>query len=382
MLPAILAALLLAPPAAKAPPVRGRPAPAPARVAAFSPAVLELAPGETFPVELFVPSPTGKAFQGRLKYLAGKGLEVAADPRWKGQVPPWGAKTFPRVTATPAAAAGEISLVAELQGGGKATLTVRVAVPTAEPVPGERQLAVKVTNPFSSRPLFGRVRVSNPDRFLQDVTAREFKIAAGQVGEVLFPLPGAAPAEGETYDFTVRLETYQGYRFQRTYPLSFPTQTARRSPVQGVTRMSVAEKLKEMGLELPVVNPGKLAPAVRTGNLVYTSGSTSKITGKVGGAVTVEQGYTAAREAILGCLASAQWLVGDLGKVTRVVKILGMVNCAEGFSNTPAVIHGATDTLVELFGKERGWHARSAIGVYQLPGDAAVEIELIVEVQD
>ena len=119
---------------------------------------------------------------------------------------------------------------------------------------------------------------------------------------------------------------------------------------------------------------------MRTGNLVYTSGATSQITGKVGDTVTVEEGYEAARQAILGCLGSVQWLIGDLEKVTRVVKILGMVNCAAGFSNTPAVIHGATDTLIELFGKERGWHARSAIGVYQLPGDAAVEIELIVEV--
>jgi enamine deaminase RidA (YjgF/YER057c/UK114 family) len=65
-----------------------------------------------------------------------------------------------------------------------------------------------------------------------------------------------------------------------------------------------------------------------------------------------------------------------------VVKLLGLVNCAEGFSNTPAVINGATETLVEVFGKEKGWHARSAIGVYQLPGDAAVEIEMIVEVAD
>ena len=146
--------------------------------------------------------------------------------------------------------------------------------------------------------------------------------------------------------------------------------------------MGIASKLKELGLELPTVTPGKLAPAVRTGNLVYTSGATSAITGKVGADVTVEQGYEAARQAIVGCLASAQWLIGDLDKVTRVVKILGMVNCAEGFSNTPAVIHGATDTLVEVFGKEKGWHARSAIGVYQLPGDAAVEIELIVEIAD
>lgn len=146
--------------------------------------------------------------------------------------------------------------------------------------------------------------------------------------------------------------------------------------------MGAADRLKQSGIEVPAASPGKLAPAVRTGNLVYTSGATSRITGKVGGEVTVEQGYEAARQAILGCLGSVEWLIGDLDKVTRVVKLLGMVNCAEGFSNTPAVIHGATDTLIEIFGQEIGWHARSAIGVYQLPGDAAVEIELIVEIRD
>jgi enamine deaminase RidA (YjgF/YER057c/UK114 family) len=140
--------------------------------------------------------------------------------------------------------------------------------------------------------------------------------------------------------------------------------------------------LNELGLELPAANPGKLAPAVRTGNLVYTSGATSRLTGKVGADVTVEQAYEGARDAILGCLGSVQWLMGDLERVTRVVKLLGMVNCGEGFSATPAVIHGATDTLIEVFGQEKGWHARSAIGVYQLPGNAAVEIELIVEVAE
>ena len=146
--------------------------------------------------------------------------------------------------------------------------------------------------------------------------------------------------------------------------------------------MTISERAKELNLTIPQASPGKLAPAVHTGNLVYTSGATSRITGKVGDAVTLEQGYQAAREAILGCLGSIQWLIGDLDKVTRVVKLLGMVNCAAGFSNTPAVIHGATDLLVELFGQEKGWHARSAVGLYQLPGDAAVEIELIVEVRD
>lgn len=146
--------------------------------------------------------------------------------------------------------------------------------------------------------------------------------------------------------------------------------------------MAVVEKLKELGVEIPTVNPGILAPAVRTGNLVYTSGATSAVEGKVGDDVTVEQAAEGARDCIIKCLGSVNWLVGDLNKVTRVVKLLGMVNCAEGFYNTPAVINGATNFLHEAFGLEIGWHARSAIGVYQLPGNAAVEIEMIVEVQD
>src|ERR671931_365410 len=107
--------------------------------------------------------------------------------------------------------------------------------------------------------------------------------------------------------------------------------------------MGVEEKLKQMGLAVkePSGPRGKLAPAVRTGNLVFTSGNTSP----------------------------------------HVVKLLGMVNCAEGFYDTPSVIHGATDLLLELFGPEAGWHARSAVGLYQLPGNCAVEIELIVEVR-
>lgn len=146
----------------------------------------------------------------------------------------------------------------------------------------------------------------------------------------------------------------------------------------------IEARIRELGWELGEApsQRGKLAPAVRTGNLVYTSGATSRLQGKVGGDVTVEQAYEGAREAILRCLAAVRWLVGDLDRVTRVVKLLGLVNCAEGFTNTPAVIHGATDALLAIFGPERGWHARSAIGVYQLPGNAAVEIEMIVEVTD
>src|SRR5262249_21220471 len=113
--------------------------------------------------------------------------------------------------------------------------------------------------------------------------------------------------------------------------------------------MRIEEKLEQLGLAVkePSGPRGKLAPAVRTGNLVYTSGNTSSQVGKVGGEVTTEQAYQGAREAILSCLGAVKWLVGDLDKITRVVKLLGMVNCAPGFYDTPAVIHGATDLLLE-----------------------------------
>jgi enamine deaminase RidA (YjgF/YER057c/UK114 family) len=145
--------------------------------------------------------------------------------------------------------------------------------------------------------------------------------------------------------------------------------------------LAIAARLRELNIEIPAAAPGKLAPAVRTGNLVFTSGQVSTLTGKVGTDVTTEQAYQAAREVILRCLGAVQWAVGDLEKVTRVVKLLGMVNCGEGFTDTPSVIHGATDTLVEIFGQDIGWHARSAVGLYQLPGNVSVEIELIVEVR-
>jgi enamine deaminase RidA (YjgF/YER057c/UK114 family) len=147
--------------------------------------------------------------------------------------------------------------------------------------------------------------------------------------------------------------------------------------------MNIEEKIKTSGLVLPEAKfgQGKIEPAVRTGNLIFTSGHVSKCVGKVGSDVTPQQAYEGARDAVLGCLAAVKGLVGDLDKVKRVIKVLGMVNCAEGFFDTPSVIHGCTDLLNELFG-ERGRHARSAVGLYQLPANYSVEVELIVEVED
>ena len=151
--------------------------------------------------------------------------------------------------------------------------------------------------------------------------------------------------------------------------------------------MSVAEQLTELGLTIPAVGRpvANYVGAVRTGNLVFVSGHGPRrpeggtITGKVGRELTTEQGYEAARACMLACLASLQAEIGDLEKVRRIVKLLGMVNCTEEFGEQPQVINGASDLLVSLFG-ERGRHARSAVGMQMLPGNISVEIEMIVEV--
>ncbi|NUN92185.1 MAG: RidA family protein [Verrucomicrobiae bacterium] len=143
-------------------------------------------------------------------------------------------------------------------------------------------------------------------------------------------------------------------------------------------------KIHAKGLNIPErkLGVGKAEPAVRSGNLVYTSGHTSgNHLGKVGKEFTKEQAFDGARDCALSCLGAIKAVIGDLDKITRIVKIIGFVNCAEGFSDTSSVIHGCTDLLHEIFG-EKGRHARSAIGVYQLPANSAVEIEMIVEVKD
>ena len=152
--------------------------------------------------------------------------------------------------------------------------------------------------------------------------------------------------------------------------------------------MHIEEKLKAMGYDIApaALGQGKIEPAVRTGHLVFTSGQVSQrgeeaYIGKVGSDLTVEQGYAAARLCALNCLSAIKAVVGDLDKVTRVVKVLGMVNAADGFTQTPEVIHGCTDLLNDLFGAS-GRHARSAVGLYQLPRNYAVEIEVIVEVRE
>ena len=152
--------------------------------------------------------------------------------------------------------------------------------------------------------------------------------------------------------------------------------------------MKIEEKLKELGFDVsaPAAPAANYVPAVRTGNLVFVSGNGprradgSMVTGKVGAELTREEGYEAARLTIVSCLAAVRGEIGDLDRVVRVVKLLGMVNCTEDFAGHPQVINGASDLLVELFG-DRGRHARSAVGMQSLPMGISVEIEMIVEVQ-
>ena len=147
--------------------------------------------------------------------------------------------------------------------------------------------------------------------------------------------------------------------------------------------MSATARLAELGITLPpVATPvGSYVPAVRTGSLVYTSGQVPKdaATGKVGAEVSAEDANAAARVCALQALAAVDALVG-LDSVARVVKVVGFVASAPGFTGQPAVINGASDLLGEVFG-EAGAHARSAVGVAELPGGVPVEVELIVEVR-
>jgi enamine deaminase RidA (YjgF/YER057c/UK114 family) len=149
------------------------------------------------------------------------------------------------------------------------------------------------------------------------------------------------------------------------------------------------KKLKELGIELyPPTKPmGNYMKVVRTGNLLFFAGhgptraDNSNITGKVGRELTLEQGYEAAKQTGIALLSTLKSEIGDLNKVKRIVKVLGMVNCTDGFTDQPKVINGFSDLMVSIFG-EKGKHARSAVGMYMLPSNIAVEIEMIVEIED
>lgn len=152
--------------------------------------------------------------------------------------------------------------------------------------------------------------------------------------------------------------------------------------------MSAEAKLKSLGLELPPPPKpaGVYQPVVIVGNLAYVSGhgplrgDGTMITGRVGADLDQQGGYQAARQTGLAILASLRSKLGSLDRVKRVVKTLGMVNAAPDFQQHPAVINGFSELFAEVFGKENGVGARSAVGMGSLPGNIAVEVEVIVEI--
>lgn len=151
----------------------------------------------------------------------------------------------------------------------------------------------------------------------------------------------------------------------------------------------VEEKIASMGIVLtePAAPVANYVNSVRTGNLVFMAGkgpSKSEggyVTGKVGVDIGIEEGYDAARLVAIAQLSALKAEIGDLNKVVRIVKVLGMVNAASDFTNQPEVINGFSDTMVKVFG-ERGKHARAAVGMASLPRNISVEVEMIVEVRD
>lgn len=153
--------------------------------------------------------------------------------------------------------------------------------------------------------------------------------------------------------------------------------------------MSYEAKLKEMGLELPEAPKPVAAyvPAVKINGFVYTSGQIPfvngelKYKGKVGGGVSEADGYEAAKVCALNCLSVVKAQIGSLDKIERVVKVVGFVNSAAGFNMQPKVVNGASELIGQIFG-DAGQHARSAVGVNELPLDSAVEVEMIVKVKE
>lgn len=153
--------------------------------------------------------------------------------------------------------------------------------------------------------------------------------------------------------------------------------------------MSVNARLAELGISIPEVVPPVAAyvPAVVTGRHVYTSGQLPMRDGSmiaeglVGSDVDPEVAKDCARQSAINALAAAQSVIGSLDRVTRVVKVVGFVASAPGFTGQPAVINGASEVLLEIFG-EAGRHARSAVGVAALPINAPVEVEMVLEVAD
>ncbi|RST77382.1 RidA family protein [Siminovitchia acidinfaciens] len=144
------------------------------------------------------------------------------------------------------------------------------------------------------------------------------------------------------------------------------------------------EILEQLGLELPSLRPavGSYVSCVRTGNLLFTAGQgVDQYHGKLGRDLTTEEGYQAAQQSMLNLLSVVKNELGELSKVKQIVKVLGMVNSTEDFTEQPVVMNGASDLLGKVFG-DKGKHGRSAVGMAQLPNNTAIEIEMILEVEE
>ncbi|HKJ47831.1 MAG TPA: RidA family protein [Christiangramia sp.] len=143
------------------------------------------------------------------------------------------------------------------------------------------------------------------------------------------------------------------------------------------------EKLTEMGIELPEVSQpvANYVKWRKVGNLLFLAGDGSDLKGKLGKDLNIEQGYEAARSTGIDILATLKAATGDLSKIKQFVKVRGMVNSAPEFYDQPKVINGFSDLVVEVFG-EKGKHARAAVGHCSLPSNIAVEIEVVVELEE
>ncbi|ACV64074.1 Endoribonuclease L-PSP [Desulfofarcimen acetoxidans DSM 771] len=152
--------------------------------------------------------------------------------------------------------------------------------------------------------------------------------------------------------------------------------------------MSPEEKIKSLGLSVPPAPQPVAAyvPAVKSGSYIYTSGQLPlvagelKYTGKIGQDLVLEEGYEAAKICALNCLAAVKSFTGSLDEIVQIIRLTGFVNSGRGFTGQPQVINGASELLAEIFG-EKGRHARSAVGVSELPLNAAVELEMIVQIR-
>ncbi|MFZ6025835.1 MAG: RidA family protein [Bacteroidota bacterium] len=159
--------------------------------------------------------------------------------------------------------------------------------------------------------------------------------------------------------------------------------------INSLFAQTAEEKLKSLNIVLPAPSSpiANYVKFVRTGNLIFLSGhgpakaDGSYITGKLGRDLSIEEGYVAAKQTGIGLLATLKNAVGDLSKVKRIVKVLGMVNSTDSFTDQPKVINGFSDLMVAVFG-DKGKHARSAVGMASLPMNIAVEIEMVVEVEN